>query len=85
MIQGCGISMKDWLELAGITNLLKIQGGGKGVVRIIKREVKHSKLGTSVTRRMMPLRELQGRQNWERKGRDLTATELKMLVKGCWN
>lgn len=55
------------------------------MVKIIKREVKHSKLGTSMTRRMMPLRELQGRQNWERKGRDLTATELKMLVKGCWD
>ena len=37
--------------------------GTKRVVRISKRggEVKHPKLRTSVTKRMMPLRELQGR------------------------
>lgn len=56
--------MKVWVELVETSNLLKNRNGVAGtkwVVRIGKRGgVKHPKLRTSVTKRMMPLRELQG-------------------------
>lgn len=57
--------MKVWVELEETSNLLKNRNGvaeTKWVVRIGKRggEVKHPKLRTSVTKRMMLLRELQG-------------------------
>lgn len=69
--------MKYWVELAGISNLLKT---GKGMmIHTGKREGvnKHSRLGTSVTRRRMPLRELQGRPKLGKIGRDLIATGLE--------
>lgn len=46
-----------------------MHGNKERVVRLAREgEVKHPKLRTSVTKRMMPLRELQGRPNWERTG-----------------
>ena len=55
--------MKVWAELVETSNLLKNRNGVTGtkwVVRIGKRggEVKHPKLRTSVTKRMMPLRRI---------------------------
>lgn len=57
--------MKVWVELVETSNLLKNRNGvtgAKWVVRIGKRggEVKHPKLRTSETKRMMPFRVLQG-------------------------
>lgn len=85
MILGCGVSTKDWLEFSGISNLLKAGGWKKGVVRISSREeVKHSNLGTSVTRRMMPLRELQEGPHMGRTGKNLIAQSWSTSTKGYW-
>lgn len=67
--------MKYWVELAGISNLLKTGKGGDD--SDWQERGSRQKLQTEVTRRRMPLRELQGRPTLGEIGRDLIATDLE--------
>lgn len=78
--------MKNWVELARITNLVKTGSGmarEKEVARMGKRgEVKHRKLEPlTMTRRMMPLRELHRGSKLGKNKEGFVAVELEHACK----